>query len=96
MSATYQKLKSGEWGVRSTTPLEEGQSVTVRKKNGESKEEVVSRIVWQGEGVWLAAIRPSRRTSGEVCAECGRGGHLVSDLEDGLMKHWRCCDIPPG
>lgn len=29
------------------------------------------------------------------CAECGRGGRLVEDLEDGLMKHYRCCDIPP-
>jgi hypothetical protein len=33
--------------------------------------------------------------SGNVCAECGKGGSLVSDLEDGLMKHRRCCDIEP-
>lgn len=28
------------------------------------------------------------------CAECGRGGSLVRDLEDGLMKHYGCCDMP--
>jgi hypothetical protein len=31
----------------------------------------------------------------EVCGECGRPGELVRDLEDGMLKHYRCCDIPP-
>lgn len=34
-----------------------------------------------------------------VCAGCGRRAHeadLVEDLEDCLLKHPRCCDIPPG
>jgi hypothetical protein len=36
------------------------------------------------------------RASGEpTCAECGRPGELVADLEDGCLKHYRCCDIPP-
>lgn len=30
-----------------------------------------------------------------VCAECGRGGYLVADLEDGMWKHRQCCDIEP-
>lgn len=30
----------------------------------------------------------------ERCAECGRTGDLIEDLEDGLMKHYNCCDIP--
>ena len=29
-----------------------------------------------------------------MCAECGKSGELIQDLEDGLMKHERCCDIP--
>ena len=33
---------------------------------------------------------------GGRCAECGRKGVLVRDLEDGLLKHINCCDIPPG
>jgi hypothetical protein len=42
------------------------------------------------------AERKAERTSGEpLCAECGRGGELVADLEDGLLKHPRCCDIAP-
>lgn len=30
-----------------------------------------------------------------LCAECGRPGHLVADLEDGAPKHRHCCDIAP-
>lgn len=39
------------------------------------------------------------RESGNLCAECGRPmneGEAVHDLEDGLRKHFRCCDIPGG
>jgi len=35
---------------------------------------------------------PSNR---QTCAECGRPGALVADMEDGLMKHYGCCDMPP-
>jgi hypothetical protein len=31
-----------------------------------------------------------------VCADCGKGGRLVRDMEDGLYKHFGCCDMPPG
>jgi len=53
---TYTKLKSGNWGIRSTSPLRDGQTVTVRKKSGETKSETIERVVWSGNGVWLAAI----------------------------------------
>lgn len=45
-----------------------------------------------------AAVRTGYqvRTGGSGCAECGKGGRLVRDLEDGLLKHYSCCDIPPG
>lgn len=36
----------------------------------------------------------NRAAGGAVCAECGTSGELIRDLEDGLMKHRRCCDIP--
>jgi hypothetical protein len=43
-----------------------------------------------------AVSQPVKRQAGRTCAECGKAGHLVTDLEDGLLKHYRCCDIPPG
>jgi hypothetical protein len=39
--------------------------------------------------------RENREAGGDVCAECGRSGELVADLEDGMLKHRRCRDIEP-
>lgn len=39
--------------------------------------------------------RDNRKAGGAVCAECGCSGELVRDMEDGLMKHRRCCDMEP-
>lgn len=38
--------------------------------------------------------RNNRKAGVAVCAECGTSGELIRDLEDGLMKHRGCCDIP--
>ena len=39
--------------------------------------------------------KANRANGGDVCAACGTSGELVRDLEDGLMKHPRCCDMAP-
>jgi hypothetical protein len=44
---------------------------------------------------FVARERRNRDAGGAVCAECGKSGPLVRDLEDGQMKHERCCDIAP-
>lgn len=45
---------------------------------------------------FIAEQRAARANGEPVCAGCGKaGGGLVRDLEDGLMKHPRCCDIEP-
>lgn len=104
MKASYTKLKSGDWGVRVVGEKPDvGATITVTKKDGATKTETVEKVVWSDPDgrTHLLAVRPSGTTSQirsgrNVCAECGKGGTLVSDLEDGLMKHYRCCDIPPG
>ncbi len=101
MATTYTKLRDGSWGVRSTEKLASGQKVVVAKKSGETKTETVGKVLWSGDGITLASIATnsepsgSSRRSGNVCADCGKGGPLVCDMEDGLMKHYRCCDMPP-
>ena len=97
---SYAKLRDGSWGIRSTEKVTIGQTVTVTKKDGSLAVEKIAKIVWEGNGVWLCAVEPKSHASrkggsGNVCAECGRRGQLVRDLEDGLWKHYRCCDIPP-
>lgn len=74
MACTYTKLRSGNWGVRSTSALYPGQTVTVTTKAGASKTERVERVIWSGSGVWLAAIQRSQRRVpyGKIeCDECG-------------------------
>lgn len=98
---TYTKLRDGSWGLRAQGSLTAGQAVSVRKKDGSAKTETVGRILWTGDGITLATIaggdsRPAGRSRSAVCGECGKGGRLVRDLEDGCLKHYQCCDIPPG
>lgn len=97
-TATYQKLRNGDWGVRATFPVKAGQFVIVLKRDGSKHRVQIEKVIWSGDGVFLCAIKQAeegqRRPSGPLCAECGRGGHLILDLEDGLMKHHGCCDLP--
>ena len=66
MTVTYTKLHSGDWGIRiqgHNVAVQEGTVMTVTKKSGEQKKEIVSRVVWSGNGVWLCAIKPTNGTS---------------------------------
>ena len=55
-TVSYSKLKSGEWGIRSTKEIKAGDKVTVTKKDGETRVETVKNIVWSGDGVWIAGV----------------------------------------
>ena len=99
VATTYTKLRNGDWGVRVEREVKKGDKVTVTKKNGGTKTETIAAVLFTtNEGVRICAIDQNQSSGSgrQVCAECGKGGQLVEDLEDGLMKHYRCCDIPPG
>lgn len=82
---TYTKLRSGEWGVRVDGKASAGTSVTIVKRDGGTKTEIIARVLWTGVDkrtgrmVSLCAIggRNSTRTSGRRgdgrtrCVECG-------------------------
>lgn len=85
--ASYTKLKSGEWGIRSSGTLFPGALVAVTTKAGKVKMEIVQRVVWTGKDrdgsqVTLASIEPTDRPSsgssrgnnapgGRTCSYCG-------------------------
>lgn len=48
-----------------------------------------------GIASFIAKEKRNKEAGDMVCAECGKSGELVRDLEDGAMKHRRCCDIEP-
>ncbi len=65
---TYTQLRDGSWGVRSDTAVSAGQSVTVKKKTGETKQESIKAVVWTDNKVWLCSIAGNKaRSSGCSC-----------------------------
>jgi len=70
---TYKKLRDGSWGVLVAGSAPElGDPVTVSKRSGERKIEVIARILWVGDGKAICAIVPTRREGRgrEMCANC--------------------------
>lgn len=102
MSITYTKLKSGAWGARSTEEIKAGQAITVTKKSGESKQETVEKVVWSGNGVWLAALRSSQaapstgrgRSSGYARGTRAPGGRRCPNCGSSeCAKAWNSRDL---
>jgi hypothetical protein len=101
---TYRKAMGRDWAVFGPASEMHMGRVTVHRRDGTTSFEVVERISksFDVDGVphCFGYIRKhgnsaNRSAGGGTCAECGRGGSLVEDMEDGLMKHRGCCDIPP-
>jgi hypothetical protein len=46
--ATYTQLRDGSWGIRAAGKLSAGASVTVTKRDGTSKTETISKVLWTG------------------------------------------------
>jgi hypothetical protein len=60
MSATYAKLRSGEWGIKSTIALRAGDTAVVVKRSGQARRVIVGRVLWTGnDGACLATIAMS-------------------------------------
>lgn len=78
---SYSKLKSGNWGVRSTQEIAQGDTVVVTMKSGESREEVVERIVWSGDGVWIAALVGKDRNKPAQNADSSESDDDLTDDE---------------
>ena len=70
---SYTRLKSGDWGVKGPSgEVREGATVTVIKKNGETKQETIEKVLFSRDGIALAAIKPRQHTRGGcACTEQG-------------------------
>ena len=85
MGATYAKLNTGAWGVRVAGPKPvEGVGVLVTKRDGTAKTEVIERVLWSGQGVYLCAIAPKG-----AARNVGAGSGTVS-----RSRAWRPCGYP--
>lgn len=90
MEATYTKLRDGTWGVKAPTAAV-GETVTVHKKNGEQRQERVTRVLWQGNGMCICAIKQHEAYNGpafrgrarrqRVCERCGHTRDQCDDFD---------------
>ena len=78
---SYTKLRSGGWGVRGpASDVRESAIVTVTKRDGTSKQETVSRVLWSGDGIAIASIRTS--ASGSYGGPGSGAGYNRYECED--------------
>lgn len=61
VSASYTKLRSGDWGVRIRGKAEKGQTIEVVTKAGARKSEALDRKLWSGDGVSIWTLRPRQQ-----------------------------------
>lgn len=87
MNATYTKLRDGTWGVKvPSIKAISGQKITVSKKSGDTKTEVIGRIIWEGDGVCICTISSggAQRKSRSPRTGCSCGSR-----EDGTNAYGR-------
>ena len=83
-------------GVQYRVVSIDGENVNVIGPDGTNRVFQASQVKIEGLPISADPVTtPLLEIQGHRCAECGRKGHLVRDLEDGLWKHLNCCDIPP-
>lgn len=76
-TATYTKLTNGDWGIKVTGDISAGASVTVTKRDGSTKSEIVGKVVWTGKDkysdaqVSICTVQQVQRVS---CRPAYRGG----------------------
>lgn len=79
--ATFTKLKNGDWGVRGAVgELRAGRHVTVTRKDKSTSDVLVTKVLWQGDDIAIAAIQSTPKQSNsntknggpkKRCWECG-------------------------
>lgn len=57
------RLRSGEWGVRSSEEIVSGDRVLARTLSGQEWPVIVDRVVWTDGRVWIASTRRAERAS---------------------------------
>jgi len=75
-TATYTHLRDGSWGIRVPGTARENQSVTVAKKSGDTKTEIVARVLWTGRDFKSGATI-------SLCAIAGGNGQAGASAGNG-------------
>lgn len=80
-SATWTKLRSGDWGARIEGKASIGDEVTVKSKDGRTKTTKVKRVAWSGDGVSLVEVYAMPGTAERYSAES-----LADRIRESILK----------
>jgi hypothetical protein len=94
VTATPIKLKTGDWGAKTTLKVTVGDTIRIEAKNGKSWEAKVQKIVWTDGKTSILATQsdrdssaPSRRGGRYECEECGEYVTRGTECWETGMKH---------
>ena len=98
-TATYTHLRDGSWGIRVPGTARENQSIVVAKKSGDTKTEVVARVLWTGrdsktsQTISLCAIAGGSGQAGASAANghSGAGARKCLDCGGPVRGSYRYC-----
>lgn len=87
MTATYTKLRDGDWGIRVVGQVVPGQAVDVTKKSGEVKMERIAKVLFvEADGASVCSIERD-----------ARGEHRAkppTTIARQRAGNWRPCGYP--
>lgn len=92
-TATYTKLNNGDWGIKVIGDIATGASVTVTKRDGSTKTEIVGKVVWTGKDkysnadVSICTVQQVQRVS---CRPAYRGRRECEECGDYVTAGTRC------
>jgi hypothetical protein len=93
MTIRYTKLRDGSWGIRGPEIYKgmDGAAVTVQRKDGTGRTEVIDRVIWRGDGIGLATIcRHTTRCGRQQDSSTPPGCHTCDNGHD--PHPGPCCD----
>lgn len=73
-TATPTKLRNGEWGARTVRKITDGEIIEIRTRGGKTWQARVVKVVWSGEGTWIAATKSA---DGYVSAKRDARGYVT-------------------
>ena len=54
-AATPCKLRNGNWGAKTSSSIQAGDTVTITTRGGKSWDALVEHVVWTGDGISICA-----------------------------------------
>lgn len=89
MKATYTRLQNNDWGILCDERPNVGDTITVTKRDGGTKNEIVAQVFTR-KGNFACAIQTAQ---GGACANCGRHSNHRTKRYDSSGIEGMVCEL---